>query len=93
MEAIPGAERQQHFFTKRVFELFELQRRFALIAEHFEHRRAALFGHFDARILQVHDVHLQGLHQKIRAISTTGTRHGQIGNSSRRRELYEMGSG
>ena len=43
---LAGAERQQHFLAERVFELFELERRLALVTQHFAHRRTTLFGHF-----------------------------------------------
>src|SRR5439155_11578758 len=75
---LPRAERQQHFFPQRIFELFEVERRFTLIAQHLEHRRTAFFGHFDARVFQVHDMHLERLHEKILAVATTGTRQGQL---------------
>ena len=76
--ALASAERQQDFFAKLVFELFELERGLTFIAEHFENRRAALFRYFNARIFQMHHVHLQGLHEKILAVSTTRTRQGQF---------------
>jgi hypothetical protein len=60
--ASASAERQQYFFPKRVFEFLELQRRFTLIAQDFQHGRSALFRHLDTRILQMHNMHLQGLH-------------------------------
>ena len=43
----------------------ELEGAIALIAQHFEHCRSALFGHFDARVFHAHDVHLQRLHEEI----------------------------
>jgi hypothetical protein len=78
VDALASAERQQHFFAKRVFELFELQRGLTFIAEHFENCRATLFRYFHARIFQVHDMHLERLHEKILAVSTTRTRQVQI---------------
>ena len=85
------AERQQHFFAKRVFELFELQRGLTFIAEHFENRRTTFFRYFHARIFQVHDMHLERLHEKILAVSTTRTRKGQFCLLSTE-GLYGMGS-
>jgi hypothetical protein len=45
-----GAERQQHFSSERVFEFLEIQRRFALIAEHLEDGGTAFLGDFHARV-------------------------------------------
>jgi hypothetical protein len=89
--ALAGAERQQHFFAKGVFELFELQRGFTFVAQDFENRRATLFRDFHARIFQVHHMHLERLHEKILAVSTTRTRKGQICLLSTD-GLYGMGS-
>jgi hypothetical protein len=75
---LASAERQQDFFAKLVFELFELERGLTFITEHFENRRSALFRYFNARILHMHHMHLEGLHEKILAVSTTRTRQGQF---------------
>ena len=50
-----------------------LKRRLALVAQDFEHGRAAFLGHFDPRIVQVHHVHLKRLHEKVLVVPTTGT--------------------
>src|SRR5262249_41597554 len=49
--ALARADRQQNFLAKGVLELLELQRRLALVAEHLEHRRPALFGHLHSAAL------------------------------------------
>ncbi len=85
------AECQQHFLAERVFELFELQCGLAFVAQDFENCRAAFFRHFHARIFQVHNVHLERLHEKILAIPTTRTRKGQFCLLSTE-GLYWMGS-
>src|SRR4051812_22786701 len=64
-EELAGAERQQHFLAHRVIELFELERGLALVAEHLDDRRAAFIIYFNAGVVQMNDVHLQGLHQKV----------------------------
>ena len=76
-----GAECQQHFLAQRILELLELERGFALIAEDFEHGWTAFLRNFDARVLQMHDMHLQSLHEKVLAVTTIRTRQGQIGSS------------
>jgi hypothetical protein len=73
---LASAERQQHFFAERVFKFLKVQRGLAFVTQHFEYRRTAFFGYFDSRILQVHHVHLKRFHEKILAVSTTGTRQG-----------------
>ena len=75
---LAGAERQQHFLAKRVFELLEVQRGLTFVAQHFENRRPALLRNFHARVFQVHYMHLQCLHEKILAVPTTRTRQGQF---------------
>src|SRR3954453_8315311 len=71
------ADRQQDFFAERVLELFELERRFALVAQHFEPRRPALFRDFDAAAFNIHNVHLQRFDQKVPVVAAiwTGQRH------------------
>jgi hypothetical protein len=98
--ALAGAERQEHFFAEGVFELLKLQGRLTLVAQHFEDGGTTLFGDFHARILQMYDVHLKGLDEKILAVSATGTRQGHsvgsllmLTRSAGRVELYGMGSG
>src|SRR5215204_2136359 len=86
------AECQQHFFAKGVFELFELQRGLTFIAQDFKHCWTALFRHFHARIFQMHNMHLEGLHEKILAVSTTRTRQVQFCLLSTE-GLYGMDSG
>src|SRR5437867_3221371 len=63
------ADRQQDFLAERIFEFFELQRRFALVAEHFEHGRTILFGHLDTAVFQVDHVHLQRFHLKVAVVA------------------------
>ena len=71
------ADGQQNFFAERILELFEVQRGLALVAQHFEHRRTALFGHFHAAAFDIHDVHLQRFDQKVPVVAAirTGQRH------------------
>ena len=71
------ADCEQHFLAQGIFELFEVQRRLALIAKHLEHSRTALFRYFHAPILQMDDVHLQRFDQKVPVVAAirTGQRH------------------
>ena len=75
--ALARADREQHFFTQGVFELFELQRRLTLVAQDLEHGRPAFIGHFHAAIFQVHDVHLERLDLKVPIVAAiwTSQRH------------------
>ena len=56
-----------------IFELLEVQRGFAFVAQHFEHGRTAFFGHFHAAILEMHDVHLQRLDLKVPIVAAVWT--------------------
>ena len=71
------ADRQQDFLAEGILELLELQRRFALVAEHLEHSWTALFRDFHAPILKMDHVHLQRLDLKVPVIAAmwTGQRH------------------
>jgi hypothetical protein len=71
------ADRQENFLAERVFELLELQRRFALVAKHFEDGRTTLLRHFHAAIFQMDHVHLQRFDLKVPVIAAiwTGQRH------------------
>jgi hypothetical protein len=75
---LPGAsaraERKQQFFPKALVDLVEVQRGLALVALDLEHGRAAFFGYFHTRIVQMHDVHLQRFHEKILVVPTAGAR-------------------
>src|SRR5947207_10458630 len=51
--------RSKLFPYTTLFRSLEIQRRLALIAEHLEDRRPALFGDFHTPILEMDDVHLQ----------------------------------
>ncbi len=55
------AERQPQFLLDRFVDLVEIERGFALIAQHFEYLRSSFFGHFHPGILQVDDMYLQRL--------------------------------
>src|SRR5256885_1871636 len=67
------ADRQQNFFAERILELFELERRLALVAQHFEHRRPALLRHFHAAAFDIHNVHLQRFDQEVPVIAAIRT--------------------
>ena len=71
------ADCEQHFLAQGIFELFEVQRRLALIAKHLEHGRPAFFRHFHAAIFEMDDVHLQRLDQEVPVVAAiwTGQRH------------------
>jgi hypothetical protein len=71
------ADGQQNFFAERILELFELERGLALVAQHFEHSRSALFRHFDTATLDIYNVHLQRFDQKVPVVAAirTGQRH------------------
>ena len=72
-DASAGAKGQQHFPAQTILEFLEFQRRFALIAEHLEHRRAGFFGYLHVRLVELHHVHLQRLHEELLLISTART--------------------
>lgn len=65
------AERQHQFLTNTLVHVFELQRVLALVTQDFKHRRPALFGDLNPRVVQVHDVHLERLHQEILIVPAT----------------------
>ena len=67
------ADCEQDFLPEGILELLELQRRLTFITEHFEHSRAALFGHFDTPVFEVHDVHLQRLDLKVPVVAAIWT--------------------
>ena len=71
------ADRQENFLAKGVLEFLELQSRLAFVAQHLEHGRSAFLGNLDSAAFDVHNVHLQRLHQKIPVIAAirTGQRH------------------
>jgi|TARA_B100000315_G_scaffold251292_1_gene285810 hypothetical protein len=67
------ADGQEHLAAERLFEIGQIQLFFALVTEHFEHRRPAFFRNLDSRILQMHDVHPERLDQKILLVPAAGT--------------------
>src|SRR6476659_978664 len=71
------ADRQQDFLAERVFKFFEIQRGFALVAQHLEHRGTALFGDLYPATLNTHNMHLQRFDQKVPVVAAirTGQRH------------------
>lgn len=71
--ALARAEGQQHFFAQRILEFFELERAFTLVAENLENHRTRFFGHFDARVVQLNDVHLERLDEKFLLVPATRT--------------------
>src|SRR5262245_33272404 len=79
-KGLASADREQDFLPEGILELLELQRRFTFIAEHFEHRRPALFRHLYAAVFEVHDVHLQRLDLKVPVVAAiwTGQRQNQL---------------
>src|SRR3954468_797971 len=77
---LAGAESQEHFFPDRVVEVFELERRFTLVAQYFDHGRTAFVIPFHARVIKAHDVHLQSLHKKVVVVTPTRTAQRHVGN-------------
>jgi hypothetical protein len=71
------ADREKYFFTQRILELLEVERRLAFVAKHFEHGRAAFVRNFHAAILEVHHVHLEGFDLKVPVVAAiwTSQRH------------------
>ena len=67
------ADGEQDFLAEGILELLELERRLALVAQHFEHGRPALFRYFYTPILQMDHVHLHRFDLKIPVIATIGT--------------------
>ena len=81
-KASTRADGEQDFVAQRVLDLLEIQRRLALVAQHFENGRAALFCDFDAAIVELHDVHLQRLHLKIPRVPAIRARQCHSSSSS-----------
>jgi len=72
-KGLTRADRQQDFLSQRLFELFEIQRRFTFVAQHFEYRGTIFIRHFDAAVFQVHNVHLQRLDLEIPVVAAVRT--------------------
>jgi hypothetical protein len=72
-QGLAGADCQQDFLAEGILELLELERGFALITKHLEHRRTTLFRYFYTAILEMDDVHLQRFDLKVTVIATVGT--------------------
>jgi len=68
---------QQNFLAEGVFELLEIQRRLALIAQNFEHGRPTLLRYLYAAAFQMHDMHLQRLDLEVPVVAAiwTSQRH------------------
>src|SRR5262249_40774076 len=77
---LAGADGEQDFLAERIFEFLELQRRFTLVTEHFEHGRTAFFRHFHASILKMNHVHLQRFDLKVPVVAAiwTSQRHARL---------------
>ena len=84
MNDLARADRQQDFLPQLLFELFEIQRGFTFVAQHFEHGRTILVRHFDAAVFQVHHMHLQRLDLEIPVIAAVRT------SQSHRLDLQEI---
>ena len=78
--ALPRADGEQDFLSESVFELLELERRFAFVAQHFEDGGPALFRNFHSAILEMDNVHLQRFDLKVPVIAAiwTGQRHERL---------------
>jgi len=74
------SDREQDFLAKGILELLELQRRFALVAEHLEHGRPTLFRYFHAAIFEMDHVHLQRFDLKVPVVAAvwTSQRHERL---------------
>jgi hypothetical protein len=74
---LAGAERQQQFLADAFVHVFQLQCLLTLVAQDFEYRRPPFLGDLNPRIVQVHDMHLERLHEKILVVSAAwaGQRH------------------
>ena len=81
-KASTRADGEQYFFAQRVLDLLEIQSSLALVAQHFEYGRSALFGNFDAAIVELHDVHLQRLDLKIPRVPAIRARQRHSTSSS-----------
>src|SRR5215471_21637713 len=79
-EGLAGAERQQHFLADGVVELLESEGGLALVAQDFDHGWTAFVVHFHSGVVQMDDVHLQGLDQEVPGVpaARTGQRHPEI---------------
>ena len=63
-----------YFLSHGIVEVLELQRGFTLVAQDLDDRRAAFVIHFNTRVVEADDVHLQGLHQKVAGVPAARTR-------------------
>jgi len=70
--ALASAKRQQQFLANAIVHVFESQRSLALVAQDFENLRTPLLGDLNTRIVEVHDMHLKRLHEKILVVPATG---------------------
>jgi hypothetical protein len=76
------ADRQQNFFAECVFDLLEIEGCLALVAQHFEHRRPALFCDLDTAVIELHDVQLHRLDLKILRVPAIRARKRHASSSS-----------
>ena len=78
--ALASAKREQQFLANTFVHVFESQRILALVTQNFEDRRPAFFGDLNPRVVQVDDVHLECLHEKILVVpaACTGQRHARL---------------
>jgi hypothetical protein len=79
------ADGQENFLAEGILKLFEIQRRFALVAEHFEHGRTTFLSYLDAATFHVNYVHLQRFNEEIPVVAAvrTGQRHVQLPTPAR----------
>ena len=77
-----GTDGQQNLTAECVFDLLEIQRGFALIAQHFEHGWAAFFRNFDSTVIELDHVHLKCLDLKISCVPAVGARQCHASSSS-----------
>ena len=71
------ADREQNFFAQRILELLEIERRLTFVAQNLQHCRPALIRYFNAAVLEMHDVHLEGFDLKVPVVAAiwTSQRH------------------
>src|SRR4029453_13337932 len=71
---LASAERQQQLLTQAFVDLVDFERGLALVAEYFQNGGTSFFRNFHARLVEMDDMHLQRLHQKVLVIPAARTR-------------------
>ena len=77
---LASAKRKHQFLTNTRIHIFKAQRVLAFVTQDLKHRRPTLFGNLDPGVVQVHDVHLERLHEKVLVVpaACASQRHARL---------------